>query len=186
MEENCLGLVLHARMTDGCKTPGGIESVAVAIHTGGTGMISFQANANGYITGVTNSATTTFYNQAQHAKKATFSIDQDESEDHLSGGWTATGTVWFKKNDHLLRKHVVDLTNAKTFAIVKTNDSKYILIGETFGTYFTASVGYGQNFNDPNGTTCTFNCEERFHPRYIDPVVAESLINYDFVLTDPV
>lgn len=180
---SCTYRINYAHKLDGCKSKGGVNGIAVATWTGGTGAITFLANANDLITGVTNSATTTFYFQAQHPEKAFANVKGDFTEDRLGGGYASEGSVYFNNNDYLLRKKVVDLVETQAFVIVKDNLGKYRLYGEEYGCYFGNDEATGTKLNDLNGATMTWTSKSSYSPRYIDATLAESLFDYDTVLT---
>lgn len=179
---SCEYKINYAHVTDGCKSKGGILLAAAGTWTGGTGAITFLANANGLITGCTNSASTTFYVQAQHPEKAFANTKGDFTEDRLGGGYAADGSLYFNNNDYLLRKKIVDLVETKCFIIVKDNLGKYRLYGEEYGCYFGNDEFTGTKLNDLNGATLTWTSKSTFSPRFIDATLAESLFDYDTVI----
>ena len=175
--------IRYSHKIDGCKSKGGLVGIAVATWTGGTGAISWIEDSNGYITGVTNSGTTTFYFQAQNPEKAFANVKNDTSEDRLAGGYAAEGAITYVNNDWALRVKTSDQVNAQTLIITKDNMGNYRLFGTEYGCFFNSDEQSGTKLNDLNQVVMSWTSKSSYSPKFMTPALAEGLFNYDTVLT---
>lgn len=180
----CTYDINYGLQTDGCKTKGGIAKAYFATWTGGTAN-TFLEDANEQITGGTGvfASSWVFYEYDQYAEKATLNINSDVSDDRLAGGYNAESTMWFKKNEYLLRQVLEDAVNTKMLVVLKDNEDNYVLLGTEYGAYASTESDWGTALNDPNGVTVTISSKSTYSPKFIDATYFETLIDDTTVLT---
>lgn len=159
---NC---ILDNGIALGCKDSlGGIKEAYIATFNG----------SEAYTIDVTTdvitdiSGTEDFFTFEQRNEQGEFTQTGNHSVENGSNFWEQVVSLIFTKNDAEKRNILKVLAQAPLLVIVKDQNNKYWVVGETNAADLTASTAsVGKAYGDLNGTTITITGKEPYPAREI-------------------
>ena len=149
----------------GCKDSlGGIKEAYIA-STNLTTVFTYDADD------VIDSATgaPSFFTFQQRNEQGEFIQTGNHSVENGTNFWEQTVSLIFTKNEAADRNTLKVLAQSTLLIIVKDQNDKYWVVGESNGADLTASTqSAGKAYGDLNGTTVSFTAKESAPAREID------------------